>query len=235
MAKNIGLCLIATNKYDQFIEPFLNSARIHFLVGHNVTFYLFTDSKRDYGEDVVTIPIKHEPWPLVTLHRYKNIMGSKNLFLGENYLYYSDIDMLFVDKVGDEILHEGLTVVAHPGFAMFPGTGSWGNNKLSTSYTPPERRKVYVAGGWQGGSKSAFLLACSTMHMNIVQDESNGVIPEHHDETMLNKLISEISNYKLLTPEYCMVEQEHLRRLWKIDKLKPRLIALAKNHSELRK
>lgn len=230
---NTGLIIIATGKYDRFIEPLLESARIHFLPGKNVTFFLFTDSLQDRGEDVVVIPIVHEPWPGPTIHRYANIIKSKSMLSRMDYLFYVDADSLFVNTVGEEILRAGLTAVLHPGFAMFPGKGSWGNNHLSTSYTPINKRKIYACGGVQGGSATAYLAACNLMAMNIEEDERNGVMPEFHDETMWNKLLSD-ANYHLLDPSYCMVEELEKRALWRIDHLKPKLLALAKNHNEVR-
>lgn len=230
----IGLIIISTGSYHHFIEPLLHSARTHFMPGENVTFYLFTDSLIDRGEDVVIIPTKHEPWPGPTLHRYRNIINSKSLLNGSDYLFYIDADSLFVDTVGREILKEGLTGVLHPGFAMFPGNGSWGNKATSMSYTPIHNRKNYYCGGFQFGSTSAFLSACCLMRTNIEIDEKNGVIPEHNDETVWNSLLS-AAPHNILPPSYMMVEEPAKRKLWKIDHFEPKIIALAKDHKEVRK
>jgi histo-blood group ABO system transferase len=228
---NIGLIIIATGKYDRFIDPLLQSARIHFLPEDSVTFFLFTDSIKEYGEDVVVIPTKHKPWPSPTLHRYRNIVAAKDKFEGMDYLFYSDVDMLFVDTVGREILSKGLTVTHHPGFYSF-GTGSWCNIPASCAYTT--NRKAYYAGGFNGGTKDAFLFAADVMDYAIQLDEDKGVQAEWQDESHLNKLISMEEDFKALTPSYCYPDNPELARLWKIDHLKPKLLALSKNHQEVR-
>lgn len=232
MKNNIALIIICTGAYHRFIEPLLDSARKYFLVQDSVTFYLFTDNLEDYGSDCVVIPTKHEQWPGPTLHRYRNIINSKSMFSGMDYIFYTDVDMLFVDHVGREILGEGLTGVLHPGFYSFD-MGAWGNDKNSTSYTQPCNRKKYFAGGVQGGKATVYLSACTAMDINIKTDEKNGVLAQWHDETHWNKLLSE-NTCNVLTPEYCMVEEPEKRALWRIDHLKPRILALAKNHKEIR-
>jgi hypothetical protein len=227
---NIGLIIIATGKYDRFIDPLLQSARIHFMPGDKTTFFLFTDSLKDYGNDVVTISTEHEQWPGPTLHRYRNIVANQHLFAQSDYVFYCDVDMLFIDTVGREILGDGLTAVYHPGFFSF-GTGSWCVDKLSTAYTT--NCKGYFAGGFQGGTKQSYLLACTVMETYIKWDEKNKVVATWQDESHWNKYLSE-HEYKALTPEYCYPDKPELARLWKIDHLKPKLLALSKNHQEVR-
>jgi hypothetical protein len=229
----IGLIIIATGKYDRFIEPLLQSARIHFLPEDKTTFFLFTDSTKDYGDDVVVIPTEHKPWPSPTLHRYRNIVAAKDKFDGMDYLWYIDADSLFVDTVSNEVLRPGITGVLHPGFAMFPGKGSWGSQTYSMSFTPHFKRKSYYCGGSQFGDRDAYLTMCELMDYWIRHDEMHGIMPEFHDETIWNKLLSEFGHH-VLDPSYCMVEQPELRKLWKIDHLKPKLLALSKNHQEVR-
>jgi len=232
--QNIALVIIATGKYDRFVEPLLNSARKFFLIHDDLTFYIFTDKIKDYGEDCVVIPTKHEDWPGPTLHRYRNIVSAKSLFSGIGYIFYCDVDMLFVDHVGREILGNGLTATLHPGFAMFPKTGSWGSNVRSTSFTDKIFRYKYYAGGFQGGRSKRFMFYCETMAANIRTDELIGIIAEHHDETHWNKIIANSPDHICLDPSYCMVEEPEKRKLWKIDHLRPKIIALAKDHKAMR-
>jgi len=231
---NIALVIIATGKYHQFIDPLLESARKYFLIQDDVTFYVFSDRIGIMEEDCVLIPTKHEPWPGPTLHRYRNIVSAKGLFAGIDYIFYCDVDMLFVDNVGREILGKGLTATLHPGFAMFPGKGSWGSNARSTAFTHMAFRKKYYAGGFQGGTAKRFMFYCEVMAANIKQDEENGVMAEHHDETHWNMTVNNNPEHICLDPSYCMVEEKEKRKLWKIDHLKPKIIALAKDHKTMR-
>lgn len=227
---NVGLIVIATGKYKQFINQLLISARKYFMQDHNVHFFLFTDADY-YDEDVTGIIIEHEQWPGPTLHRYKHIIQSKQLFEKMDYLFYSDVDMRFVDTVGDEIFSDRLIAVCHPGFFMFR-SGSWCKDINSTAYTHGTPM-FYFAGGFQGGKTGLYLNACDHMAFNIKQDEELGVMAQFHDESHWNCLLHK-TQYFALEPSYCMVEQPELRKMWKIDHLKPKILALSKNHNEVR-
>ncbi len=234
MKHNIGLIIISTGNYHKFIEPLLDSARKFFMIEDNVTFYLFTDSLTDYGEDVVTIPTKREAWPGPTLHRYRNIINSKGLLSNNDYLFYVDADSLMVAPIGREILSDGLTAVLHPGFAMFPGKGSWETNPKSGAYTKNKSR--YACGGFNGAKTSAFLSASAYMAAGIDEDEKMGITAIHHDESWINKVVGDlIPECYWLDPSYMMVEETEKRKLWKIDHLTPKILALKKDHSLLRK
>lgn len=144
-----------------------------------------------------------------------------------------------MDAVGEEILPdvakgEELVAVPHCGFYAVGG-GSWGNNPESTSYTVPEKRIGYYMGGFQGGTRDGYLKASEIMAKNIETDSRNNVLAEWHDETHWNKYLSELPAFKKLNPSYCMVEQMELRIKWQVDSFQPKLLALAKNHEELRK
>jgi hypothetical protein len=134
-----------------------------------------------------------------------------------------------------------LVIVYHPGyFAKKDVVGHWGSNgvvKESLAWIEPEKRYGYIAGGVNGGSTQHFLEMSEFLSRNIKDDEMRGVRAEHNDESHTNAYIK--NNYKgdilYLTPSYCMVEQTHLRKLWDIDYLNPKILALEKNHEEIRK
>ena len=80
---NIGLLIIATNKYVSFLQNLLESADKFFLKKQNVTYFIFTD-KEDMSflntkRNFVITKINHKPWPLMTLHRYKFFKNIKNI------------------------------------------------------------------------------------------------------------------------------------------------------------
>ena len=135
--------------------------------------------------------------------------------------------MKVVDYVGEEILpnaEEKLTATRHPGFV----NGGWGSNnvdKRSTAFIPEELRKTYFAGGFQGGETTAYLQACKTLSDNISKDEDIGIIAEWHDESHWNSYLS-TRTPKIISNEYCMCEKNISGN--------PKIIALDKNHAELR-
>lgn len=253
MKLNIGVLLIATGKYKQFVRSIIEGAGTYFLPDHNLTFCLFSDQEYNihYSEgnkyfngtylphrtDAKSFIIPPYKFPQATLYRYKIFHEHREQLKKCDYLFYMDVDMAVVDTVGDEILGSDLTAVLHPGYYANNGWGSPNNRQESKSFVPIEYRKAYYAGGFQGGTAQEYLTACATLSHTVEADEAVGIMAEWHDETHWNFY----TNYRriespsvVLGPAYCMVEQQHLRKLWGIDHLSPKIIALAKDHKALR-
>lgn len=225
--KKIGLILISTNKYKIFVKPLIESARNFFLNNHEVTYYLFTDSDEfnDLGDDVVINKIEHLEWPMITLYRYKTFVKHKDILSTEDYLFYCDIDMRFVDNIGDEILGD-LVATIHPGF--LGGRGTPETKPQSTAYIHPNDELVYYAGGFNGGSSSNFLEMSEQIDKNIDIDSNNGIIAIWHDESHLNKFFTKNKPTTILSPSYCYPES------WNLNYTK-KLLALDKDHESIRK
>lgn len=233
----IGLNIISTGKYDVFINPLIDSLEKYFFTNNKVVLHLFWDKdyeiKTSERFSVIYIPTEHKPFPYPTLYRYKYFTNVADKIKCD-YLFYLDVDMLLVDNVDIEILPDidsGLVSVGHCGF--WNGGGSWGQNINSKSFTPIEHRRRYYAGGFQGGKTEKYLAACLAMATDISDDESRNVLAEWHDETHWNKYLSTRES-KMLTPSYCMVEEIELRKKWGITDFTPKIIALKKNHIEIR-
>jgi hypothetical protein len=139
--------------------------------------------------------------------------------------------MRFVAPVGDEIFGQ-LVAVQHPGY--FRGGGGWELNRNSNAWMPECKRKFYIAGGFQGGSN--YTKAFKVLKDWIDEDRERGTLARWNDESYWNRLHSIAkSEFKLLDPSYCMVEEPEKRKMWGIDHLQPKIIALAKKHSEYQK
>jgi histo-blood group ABO system transferase len=229
MAK-IALCVIATNDYMFFVTPLLDSAEMYFLKGHKVEYHIFTNHTFYHNlPNVASHLIEHQPWPAMTLNRY-HIMSEADLS-SYDYVYYIDSDMRFVAPVGDEIFGE-LVGVQHPGF--YRGGGSWENNQASQAFVYTRMRKQYIAGGFQGGSDYAMVFPF-LVHM-IDEDEKTGNRATWNDESHWNALFAYSANkFKILDPSYCMVEEPEKRKVWGIDHLEPKILALKKDHSKYQK
>ena len=235
--KRIALMLIATNKYIDFVKPLLESVDKWFLTDHKVKVYLFTNH-----ENLVTThspsgslfikQIEHQPWPMMTLLRY-NMFKSIEQELEQNYdyVFYSDVDMLFVDKVGDEVLGKGLTATIHPGFYNKPRElFTYETNPLSYAYIHPDQGRFYFAGGFQGGTTESFLTAIRECSSGVTADLSNKIIAVWQDESHWNRYLSDYKGPLVkLSPSYCFPES------WDHLPFKKKLLALDKNHKEYRK
>lgn len=231
----IGLCIMATGKYISFVMPLIESARKYFCPGHHVTFFIFTDGHLPAAHDIVRIEQKKMGWPYDTMMRFATYLRNADLIGSMDYLFACDADMLFVDTCGDEILGERVAT-RHPGFIgntpVWPDPNSdYDRNPESTAYIAPDEGTYYFAGGFYGASAYEFLqmMLCNVDH--ILQDLDNHIIARWHDESHLNRYFIDHEPTVILSPSYCYPEHGYEVGYPKYHK---RLIALDKNHAELR-
>lgn len=235
--KKIVICLIATRRYKQFVTPLVESIKKYFLLRHSIEVVVFTDDIHAIdcqGNDRVTIMkdlIVSYGWPEATIRRYE-IMTSRTYNC--DYIYYLDVDYLIASEIDEEIFGN-IVAVRHPGFySGVNGPGTWCEDRASNAYTFPENRKHYYCGGTQGGAYEYYYRAMKRLAWEIRDDERRGVKAEHNDEAHWNRYLSELNQYKVLNPGYCVVEQKNLRKLWGIDTLPVKIIALDKDHKSMR-
>lgn len=222
----VGLLIIATNKYIQFLQPLIESADKYFLPNQEVTYFVFTnkDINIESSRDIVKIDVEHKEWPWMTLGRYKIFSNNSDELSEMDYLYYCDVDMKFVDIVGDEILSDRVAT-QHPGYYERRGTPEYRPESLA--YVSLNEEMQYFAGGFNGGSSKEFLKMSEIISENINKDYSNGIIAIWHDESHMNRYFIDNKPTKILTPSYCYGESMNIP-------FEKKLIALDKNHSEVR-
>lgn len=220
----VGLFLIATDKYIKFIPPLYEDVKKHFLPGHDVTTYLFTDAKT-VPAGVVKIPVDHKPWPYGTLMRYHMILDAyeKKTVKSHGSLFYLDADMRIVDTVGDEILGD-LVACLHPGF--YNGGGAWDDYFLSHCFTSHKKRDHYFAGAVNGGRN--YLEMADKIRTLIDADQKNGYTPLWNDESYLNYYLSENKPDVILTPDYCYPDNPPDVKKWGLTKFVPKIKCLYK-------
>ena len=229
MAVKVGLLIIATNKYQKFIQPLIDSANKYFLTKEDVDveYFIFTDTfynVENTKRRVNIILTKHEPWPWMTLRRIHIFTKNKEELSKLDYLFYCDADMLFCDHVGDEILSH-LVATQHPGY--FGRRGTPETNPKSLACVHQYEYMQYFAGGFNGGTSSEYLLMSDSISTNISEDFKDNIVAVWHDESHLNRYLINNPPTKILDPGYCYGESLK-------PPFRPRLIALDKNHQELR-
>lgn len=237
----VGVLLIATRRYKQFVRPLLEQIDRFFLPKEKLTVFLFTDEEFVYREADYDFTIKQfriDPmqFPFATLFRYRIFSDRSRAFLDCSHLFYLDVDSAIVDVVGDEIKGDGLTVTRHPGFFGLGGWGSQNINPSSNAFIPKEHWGNYMAGGFQGGKREEFIQMCDVLAARIDDDEKRGIRAEHNDESHLQWYLwkyPEIPRIELHSG-YTMVQSCYLRQNWKIDHLPVKIVALDKNHAEVR-
>jgi len=224
--KNIGLLIIATNKYVRFIDQLIESSDEFFLPNHNVTYFVFSNqeltliTKRNY----LVTNVEHKPWPWMTLGRYDIFYKNLNLFNNMDYLYYCDVDMRFVGLVGDEIISDRVAT-QHPYYFNRRGTPE--TNPISSACVHQHENMQYFAGGFNGGSKLEYLKMCETISNNIKKDLEKNFIAVWHDESHMNRYMIDNNPTKILNPSYCYPESINLP-------FEKKILALDKNHNEIR-
>lgn len=227
----VGLLVVATGRYIDFVPPLIESARKHFCKGHQVTYFVFTDRSRSLppAEDIVCLPHQRLGWPYDTMMRYHAYVNNRDLLATQDYLYACDADMLFVDSVGDEIFGERVATL-HPGFFNKPRqqySCEYDTNPLSTACIHEWEGTHYFAGGFYGGSAAEVLKIVETNVANIDCDLEKGIIARWHDESHWNRYCIDHPPTVVLSPAYCYPES------WKLPYPK-KLLALDKNHAEFR-
>lgn len=223
----VGLLIIATNRYNDFLQPLITSADEFLLVGHDVTYFIFSneDIQIQTGRKVVKTNVEHAPWPWMTLGRYFIFERFSVLMEDMDYLFYCDADMRFVGCVGDEILSERVAT-QHPGYKGTRGTPE--TRPQSTACVHSNEQMQYFAGGFNGGTLSEYLKMTYTISKNIRTDLEREIIAVWHDESHMNRYFIDNTPTKILDPSYCC--PEHL-----VDYPERKLLALEKNHEEIRK
>lgn len=222
----IGLLIIATNKYVDFLQPLITSADKFFLIDQEVEYFVFTNTEIDIHSNrkINRIAIEHKPWPWMTLGRYEIFNAHNNQLKGMDYLYYTDVDMLFVNHVGAEILGKRVAT-QHPGYYNTRGTPEYRPESLACVF--PFEEMQYFAGGFNGGSSIEYLKMAEILSNNINQDFNNGIIAIWHDESHTNRYFIDNPPTVILNPDYCHPSSLEIKENTKI-------LALVKDHNKYR-
>ncbi|MDR3550763.1 MAG: hypothetical protein P4L31_05075 [Candidatus Babeliales bacterium] len=223
-AYNIGLLVVATGRYTDFVQPLLDSANKYFCTNHKVTYFIFTDGQIPQADNIVRVEQNRLGWPYDTMMRFDMYAQHKDLYASMDYLFACDADMLFVDTVGDEILGD-LVGTLHPGFVGTKGT--YERRSESTACIKRHTGKCYFAGGFNGGARESYIKMAETISQNIKIDQANGIMAIWHDESHLNRYFVTNEPSIVLSPSYCYWEGKTLP-------YQQRLVALNKNHAEYR-
>lgn len=216
--KTVGILVIALGRYTAFWPELYKSCEKFFLPNYKKEYYVFTDTLNlKYGNEinVFSIPQKKLGWPYDTLMRFDMFLSQKQRLEKCDYLYFLNINLICKSKIGEEIIpteeNDNLMVCSHPGYfdkprKMFP----YEQNKNCSAYIPATEGKHYAPGGFNGGTSSAFLELAKTCSKNIHADFQKNIIATWHDESHLNKYITDKNplimplnymyptNYKLL-------------------------------------
>jgi len=222
----ISILTICTGKYTIFFENFYKSCENFFLKDVKKTYYVFTDGDLPEINNVIKINQKKLGWPYDTMMRFKMFNSISDLN-NSDYTFFFNINMLFVDYIGSEVLpteeNDYLVGVNHPGYFdkpnyLFP----YERNPKSSFYIPYQFGKFYYQGCFNGGRTIDFMNMSKILEEKIDIDLSNNIIPIWHDESALNWFY-EKKNPLLMSSSYAYPESWNLnmdRKIVQIDKSK---------------
>ncbi|XP_012520155.1 PREDICTED: histo-blood group ABO system transferase isoform X1 [Propithecus coquereli] len=238
----VGLTVFAIKKYVVFLKLFLETAEKHFMVGHRVIYYVFTDRPDAVprvalgpGRRLQVLRVRsYSRWQDVSMRRMQMLSDvAEQHFLHEvDYLVCADVDMQFHDHVGVEIL-SSLFGTLHPGFYGRPRQAfTYERRPQSQAHIPWDEGDFYYMGAFFGGSVPEVQRLTKACHQAMMVDRANGIEAVWHDESHLNKYLLYHKPTKVLSPEY-MWDQQLLG--WPSVLRKLRFVAVPKNHQEIRR
>ncbi len=246
----VAMMFICLNPlYWPFAKDAIEGSNKFFLPGHKVDHFLWSDMPQEVSYGATVFPTEPVVWPLPTLFRYHLFLQQEDKLKDYDYVFYCDIDMKWVNIVGDEILCDGLTVAPHPMYYLqdkFVPPYDHHPESSANVDTPgfvyvennqPKFRQMYAAGGFQGGKTPVFIEAMKKMKEMIDSDFMKNYTARWNDESHWNaylwKYPKNEKNFVYLTPAYVYPDsliEDYYVKLWGRN-FKPKLITLTKKFS----
>ena len=223
------------NMVTSFDRQISNDVRCKFYVFTDQTSLALEHAKTlTAGSSVMVIEVPNYGWPEASILRFEMI-SSVCEQAQEDVLMHLDADMVIHKPLGEDFLtasdSNGIFAVAHPAFyksfsrqkhldrkirksslGLFTKwpldsvEGSWETRSgVSEAYVPPALRKVYVCGAVWGGKRDKFVPMVRALREAVESDARRGQMATWHDESHLNKWMSE-HPFELLDPKYCWAE-----------------------------
>lgn len=222
--QKIGLCVVATGKYIQFIPQLVESAKKYFCTNHQVTIFVFTDQPYPEEQGVVRIEQARLGWPHDSLKRF-HIYDAHSALLSEmDYLFAIDADAYFAGSIGNEILSNRV-FTQHPGYVN--KKGMYEKKKTSSAYVRNKDFKSYLCGGFYGGKRDYFFDFLHKVIELVDADLAKGYIAKWHDESYLNRFCIDHPPSLILSPAYCYPAD------WSLPYEK-KVVVITKDHEEMR-
>ncbi|KAM3915627.1 histo-blood group ABO system transferase 2-like [Leptodactylus fuscus] len=208
----IGLFVFAVKKYIRFLQLFLETAERYFMVGHKVTYYVFTDKVDEVVKPkmadgrILQIHnvVADKRWQDVSMRRMEvlTVYTKKHMPNEIDYLVCADVDMVFTDHVGVEILGD-LVAAIHPGFFLSDRESfTYEDRPISAAYIPQGEGDFYYAGALYGGKLDEIYKLSTTCQNGIIEDKKKNIEALWQEESHLNRYLVYNKPTKLLSPEY---------------------------------
>ena len=213
----IAILYICTGKYNIFFEDFYKTCEQRFLTGiAEKDYFVFTDNKDlSNAPNVHIYTRKCQGFPLDALLRNEIFCSIEDKLSCYDYLFFFNSNSIFKENVGEEILPDlndgGIVCQKWPRkkrYLNFPIFYPYERRKESTAYISPHLKikYYYYMSGIYGGKSDCFIKLIKTLAENTKEDLRKGIIAKVHDESHLNKYLTE-HKCKVLPDGYCMPEE----------------------------
>jgi hypothetical protein len=184
---DVALHLIATNKYTQFLDRIVKSAKNYFFPALRRHIVIYSDDmlvvkRLELAHPTIEFhfrPIHHELWPFVTLRRFEYFSSMK---LDVDYSFYIDVDSEFIGELDNSFLPQWFAGTEHP---LPKQEGSTEKNPASRACVPTNV-ETYFCGGFFGGHQNHFMHVSTLLAGRIQDDMNRRVMATWHDESHLN-------------------------------------------------
>ncbi|XP_032824446.2 globoside alpha-1,3-N-acetylgalactosaminyltransferase 1-like isoform X2 [Petromyzon marinus] len=210
---SVGLVAFAVGGYVEHLSHFLESAERFFMRGHAITYYVLTDNARAVpafvpapGRRLKALFVAERPEGRHLRRARMSLLAGvvQELVAGEErFVFCADVDLVFVDEVGPEVLGS-LVATLHPGFftkprRLFP----YERRPASAARVGRHEGDFYFTSELFGGRcRDVFALA-QACAASIAHDSLSDLDARHLDESHLNKYLVLNKPTKVLSPEYC--------------------------------
>lgn len=228
----IGFVIVATGKYDVFIEPLIRSIETFFLDTNKKFYNIFSDKDIKLpGVEYEIFKVEHRPFPYPTLYRFHFFEQYKDYIKGDQIIYI-DADTLITSKIGTEVITP-ITATQHCGFVNRWGT--FETRQDSKCFVSRGEGKNYFGGGFYSLSAPEFFKLCQFGKETVDWEATRGRVPIWHDESVLNKYLTMNPPTRVLSPSYHYPENNlFIYSTWGGQKFDCKILLLNKNHKEIR-
>ncbi|XP_028432369.1 N-acetyllactosaminide alpha-1,3-galactosyltransferase-like [Perca flavescens] len=209
---SVALTVFAVGRYlDAYLKTFLTSAEQYFMLGLQVTYYVFTDQPDkvphlDLGPQrslkVIQVE-KHSRWQDISMMRMKTISDTIESEIRHrcNYVFCLDVDQEFKGRFGSEALGDSVAQLHAWYYKAQKQSFTYDRNPKSKAFM--ESGDYYYHAALFGGLCEHVKNLADHCFLGIMEDKLNDVEALWHDESHLNKYFWLHKPTRLLSPEYC--------------------------------
>ncbi|XP_006007864.1 globoside alpha-1,3-N-acetylgalactosaminyltransferase 1-like [Latimeria chalumnae] len=209
---SVGLAVFAVGTYVKYLRKFIDSAEKYFMTGQFVTYYILTDNLRaipsvhlGVSRELKPFHVAEKPdWVYLSKIRMSLLSSViRELIQKEvDYVFTMDVDQIFVNSVGPEILGE-LVATLHPEFYNKPPeTYPYERTSVSKAFVDSSKGDYYYTSELYGGLCQEVYKLAHTCSQFIMQDMEIDFYAILFEESYLNKYLVYKKPTKVLSPEY---------------------------------